>query len=253
MIIAISDLHFGYSGSDVEAINHFICNYVKQKLRKKDHFVLLGDIFDFWRKTNAEILYENKEYLRNILDLKTNIHYIIGNHDLFMRNIIKRFENHNIDFQMRLRLKENHKKYFFTHGYELDVLANYEPVTIEEYEKISMDLCRTTTFFGNIFSRLWGIYRVIQRPPDKRFSVWKDGFNIKKSKHVDNVKKLACSSVRDFFLGLEEDETLIFGHTHKPFMEKNAVNAGSWILDDSKYHNFVEISNGSLALKEYVF
>jgi hypothetical protein len=44
----------------------------------------------------------------------------------------------------------------FVHGYQLEVLANLEPLTIKEYEELCVSLClRTGDFFGDILSLLW--------------------------------------------------------------------------------------------------
>ena len=91
MIIAISDLHLGYEKSDVENFDDFINKYISKELSLKDHFVLLGDIFDFWRRKNMDPLLENKEVLTRILDLNTNLHFVVGNHDYHMLKIKDRY------------------------------------------------------------------------------------------------------------------------------------------------------------------
>jgi UDP-2,3-diacylglucosamine pyrophosphatase LpxH len=49
MIIAISDLHLGDDRSDNNSFKSFINSELKS-LGKNDHFILLGDILEFWKK-----------------------------------------------------------------------------------------------------------------------------------------------------------------------------------------------------------
>jgi UDP-2,3-diacylglucosamine pyrophosphatase LpxH len=249
MIIAISDLHLGYEKSDVANFENFINKYVSKELSSKDHFVLLGDIFDFWRRKNMDPLLENKKVLTKILNLDTNVHYVVGNHDYYMLKIKKRFpEYYPFDLQKYLRLKDGRSKFFFIHGYELDVLANYEPLTIEDYEKISEALCRAENILGRLMSRIWGLKKKLKKPPNKRKS-WKIRNGI--INHMDNLEALACSKVRNIFLGLRRDEKLVFGHTHRPFIFEDTGNTGSWVKEECEHNNFIKIENGKMELYKW--
>ena len=158
MIIVVSDVHLGYQESNTASFKNFVYDYVSKKLGPNDYFVLLGDIFDFWRRKNMDPLLENENVLTKILSMDTNVHYVVGNHDYYMLRIKERFPDYNaLELGKYLRLKDGKSKFFFMHGYELDVLANYEPLTLEEYEKISEALCRAENILGRIMSMLWGL------------------------------------------------------------------------------------------------
>ena len=163
----------------------------------------------------------------------------------------ERFPEYNsLDLVKYLRLKDNDSRFFFIHGYELDVLVNYEPLTIEKYERISENLCQVKDFLGEIMSGLWGLKNKLQKPPEERKD-WRrrKGIIPYKKSHMDNLEKFACSKVRNIFLGMRKDEKLVFGHTHNPFIQEDTANAGSWVKDASRHNTFIEIKNGKMDLK----
>lgn len=249
MIIVVSDVHLGYKEVDTTSFKDFVYDYVSKKLGSEDYFVLLGDIFDFWRRRNMDPLLENKKVLTKILSMETKVHYVVGNHDYYMLKIKERFPEYRaLGLEKYLRLPDGKNKFFFIHGYELDVLANYEPLTLEEYERISETLCRSENTLGWIMSRLWGLKKKLKKPPEKRKS-WK----IQKATttHMDSLEAFACSKVRNIFLGLQRDEKLVFGHTHNPFIDEDTANTGSWVKNGPVHNTFIEIENGKMKLKKW--
>ncbi|MCJ7570251.1 MAG: hypothetical protein MUO82_00010, partial [Candidatus Thermoplasmatota archaeon] len=174
------------------------------------------------------------------------VHYVIGNHDYYFTEIIKRFpEYYTLDLRKYLRLEDNGISYFFIHGYELDALMNYEPLTLEEYEKISEDLCRAGNILGDLLSGLWGIRSKMLKPPQKRTSWKKRGKKFpSKINHMINIENFACSKARNLFLGMGNYEKLVFGHTHRPFINNDTANTGCWVKDAEKYNTYLVIENG---------
>lgn len=79
--------------------------------------------------------------------------------------------------------------------------------------------------------------KTLLTPPEERL---KDGTV------VGEVEKKACNSV-------EKGEVLIFGHTHKPFIntKENAANAGSWVKDLTPSNTYLEIKAGKISLKVF--
>ena len=256
MIIAVSDVHLGYRQSNEKDFEQFICEFVVPTLSSDDHFILLGDIIDFWRRDNIEPVLKNQktwEQISTLVDKGVDVHYVIGNHDYYLNAIKERFPEYRaLDLRKYLQLEYNGISYFFIHGYELDVLANYEPLTLKEYERISEELCRTGNILGDFLSRLWGIKSKLSKPPQKRTS-WKkrDEKFLSKADHMGNVKKFACSKARNLFLGMKNDEKLVFGHTHRPFINDDTVNTGCWVKDASKYNTYLIIDDGKWHLKTW--
>ena len=149
MIIVVSDVHLGYDKCNKEAFNRFLDEVAKCDV---DDFVLLGDILDFWRRNNVSVALENEDILTKLQSLNTRLHYVVGNHDYTILKLRERFPQfYPLDVSKHLRLESGGNEFYFTHGYELEVLANLEPMTIEAYEHISESLCLLTEAFSARF------------------------------------------------------------------------------------------------------
>ena len=131
---------------------------------------------DFWREHCVDVTVEykkdsitgdikatNKEgtIIKKLYDLKkknqTQVCYVVGNHDYSMLYFSKRADKFPFPVEHRdFSLSVNGKKFYFAHGYEFEVLANFVFITIEEYEAICKSLCdvRSTTI-GKIESSIW--------------------------------------------------------------------------------------------------
>jgi UDP-2,3-diacylglucosamine pyrophosphatase LpxH len=280
MIIAVSDTHLGYDQSDSTKFLKFIDSEL-MNLSNDDHLVLLGDILEFWRGKNIDTIFPNyikddnekKKEQREIneqifsrimeLNTKTKLHYIIGNHDYtvinFLNNYNKNFLDNRYPIEIRkaCRLKEGNLKIFFMHGYEFEVISSFEPLTIEDYEKICIFLCdRTGKLVGKKLSFLWDLFN--NRLNIRRRSLFKINSITKppeeRRKNIDNIKNMVESSAfRQFFFGIRDDEVLVFGHTHRPFisLEKNVVNTGSWLKYAEGNCKYLKIKDDKIELLDY--
>jgi UDP-2,3-diacylglucosamine pyrophosphatase LpxH len=258
MIIVVSDLHLGYEKSAEKEFKEFVRNHVAQTLSSDDHFVLLGDIFDFWRKRNLDCMYKSDDILDAILHLETNVHYVIGNHDYVLYRIRKRYKRYNtFEIHKRLRLVAQGTTFYLTHGYELDVYANYEPLTIWEYEKLSEELCRTGNALGRVLGDLWGIRKKMKKPPQKRKHWKKDSESDMLPTRASDLNRLelfACSAGKNIFLGMDNKEYLIFGHTHRPFITTTTANTGSWVKTKPQEYDcytYITIDNREISLCQW--
>jgi UDP-2,3-diacylglucosamine pyrophosphatase LpxH len=279
LIIAVSDTHLGYHQSDSKKFLKFI-NSELMNLSENDHLVLLGDILEFWRGKNIDAIFskynkkdkeinEQIEINENIfshimgLNKKTNVDYIIGNHDYtvisFLNNYNKNFEDKGYPIKIKkfLRLKDEKLNIFFMHGYQFEVISSLEPLTIDDYEKICTYLCdRTGPIVGKKLSFLWDLFNnsinlrksslfkigSITKPPEER----KD--------NIDRIKNLVESiAFRQLFFGIRDDEFLVFGHTHRPFIsyEKKVVNTGSWLKYPERNCTYLKIENDEIELLDY--
>ena len=273
MIIAVSDTHLGYDQADSPKFLEFI-NSELMNLSKNDHLVLLGDMLDYWRGSNIDTILSpdinnnekiNEQILSKIMELnqKTNVYYIIGNHDYtvidFLNNYNKNFQDNDYPLKISkfLRLVDEKLKIFFMHGYQLEVISSLEPLTIEDYEKICTYLCdRTSSLIGKRLSELWELLHnglslspnslskieSITKPPEERKE------NLEKIKNI--VESVAC---RQLFFGIRDDEFLVFGHTHKPFInqDKRVANTGSWLKYRERKYTFIKIKDGEIELLDY--
>ena len=86
---------------------------------------------------------------------------------------------------------------------------------------------------------------------------------MRKSPHlrekIDKIYDIAISQARYMLIGMKPDEGLVYGHTHRPFInkERTVANTGSWVdevneLSKEKSQNkYVKISNGLMELKTF--
>lgn len=258
MIIAVSDVHLGYDKCNYDAFASFLNKCNSSSI---DHLVLLGDLFDFWRCNNAHIVMAEK--YAEIFNLLGNlsikdVHYIVGNHDYYMLRLNKRYENEYgatvFPFTIRpsLRLPDNASMFYFIHGYELEVLLNLKPLDVERYEILSDHMCFGGDVVGGLASHTWDIIQDL--------GVKRKFAELNKVPHergtIDNIEKFAESKGAYVLLGMKPDERLVFGHTHKPFIndDKTIANTGSWVnetANEQAQNTYVKISNGQMELKTF--
>jgi len=251
LILVASDVHLGYQESNRQEFLGFL-EKVCKPLGPDDQLVLLGDILDFWRRNNVAVAIENELVFKTLESLKAKVHYIVGNHDYTLITL-KLPENQFFNVKKTLRLEDSGISYNFIHGYQLEALAVFEPLTIEEYESLCVSLCqRTGDFIGDILSVLWDTIHLSFKKGDKRQQTIRSITEVPESRRdMHKVEQLARSSVKDLFLGLSRDSRLIFGHTHRPFVEDNVANTGSWVSDAKKQNTYLEIEGGKMELKTY--
>src|SRR5512136_3165159 len=95
MIVAVSDVHLGEEGykEQDEQFSDFIDYARDDLLTEGGDFVLVGDIFDFWRKDSVEILNAYEETITKLMSFpnKVKVHYVIGNHDYYMSEMPEYF------------------------------------------------------------------------------------------------------------------------------------------------------------------
>jgi UDP-2,3-diacylglucosamine pyrophosphatase LpxH len=103
MILVVSDVHLGYKKCNKEEFSEFLDRYQPEEV---DHLVLLGDIFDLWRRKNSEIVIEHDEILGKLCKFNANkVHYIAGNHDYYMLKLNERYGNYPFSVTKSLRLR----------------------------------------------------------------------------------------------------------------------------------------------------
>ena len=116
--IVVSDVHLGTENSNREEFIEFIGNLEDDV----ECLVLLGDIFDFWRRDPVGVLLENVDIVHKLLSLepRINVFFVVGNHDF---HLIKLRESHfslKFDLNYDLSLEYGKTKYRFIHGHQLE-------------------------------------------------------------------------------------------------------------------------------------
>ncbi len=252
MIIVVSDVHLGYVKSNSESFRKFIDQCDKVDI---EHFIILGDLMDFWRANNAQVMVDHQDILGQIGRLKAkNAYYVPGNHDYLIHRLAKRYpERYPFHVAKKLFLEDHGSRFSFVHGYELEVLASLEPMTIELYEEFSDRMCFSERAIGGLATWLWGLI-------ENRKEIADNVGQMKLPPHVrndfDRERALATSAGAYLVLGMQPGEKLVYGHTHKPFIndEKTVANTGSWVDEgpaDRPRNTYILIENGRMELKQF--
>jgi len=246
MIIAVSDIHIGYDKSNKDDFLRFLDEMKGEQI---EHFVMVGDVFDFWRRNSIKTLLENEDVYTKITELNAeNIYYIVGNHDFYVKEWYEKFkDSYPFHVSKDLRLEDAGNRFYFTHGYEMEVLVNYE-LNLETYEQFAYNMCWNSDEKGSLLSKIWDTFRTISKEEVDELKL-----KPSKRKELKNLYYFATSPARYIFLGIYPDEALIFGHTHMPFIDKEqkVANTGSWVdeLAEKVQNSYVEIVDGEMELK----
>ncbi len=240
----VSDQHLGYENADKDAFNQFL-DHLKDDPEVTD-LVLLGDVVDMWRRDVSGIFLENYDIIEKILGLPSTIkiHCVAGNHDYHALALEK--HKYPLKFTKDLTLPSDGITYRFKHGWEFD-LAQQEPIMELLCHNMSDEIGQMRTGFWDLLTGSFGknalnslqdlfkfhksragYLKHLQTPPEKRLKPY-----------LKDVEKKACQSVK-------RREVLIFGHTHRPFINttETVANSGSWVKDAEPHNTYVELSGG---------
>jgi len=219
-ILVISDIHLGSPVSKVKSLAKVLKN------EKYNHLVLNGDIFD------NKYIHRYKKRHWNILSLlrkiskKKKVTFIIGNHDLKSKNIIKIL---GLEFVERLELEVNNKKMLFIHFHQFDPFIFKHP--------------GLTSFAEQVYYFFQSIDR------SKRFSRWLKRTSKSFLKIKTNIRTKAINYIKD-----KNYDAIFGGHIHFaesfkcPETGKEYYNSGSFC--DEPCHYLVINSRGEVTLKE---
>lgn len=268
-IVVVSDVHLAErpkdkkGESDDRVFLEFL-RYAKDELLSDGgKFVILGDFIDFWRRDFAKALIEVEEAVSTITGFEDDVElrYIVGNHDYHMLNLKESLAD---DFPFKYvaesaRLEEGGRKFFFIHGYQLEVLANPYYKSLTAYRCFAEQLCLAGDDTGDAASKLWDMIqssksileklpRIPSDIPAALFSMMKgpDERLFGRNKAALSIEDLAKSGSRSVYLGTRPDEFLIFGHTHIPFSDEGRMvaNVGSWKKSPCEEYRYMVIRDG---------
>lgn len=243
-VIVTSDQHLGYQNSDKASFKQFLNQL--QDDRTVTDFVLLGDVVDMWRRDASGAFLEGSDILESVIALKQrmNVYYVAGNHDFH----VLRLQNHAYTFTFleNLTIPDGNLKYRFFHGWEFD--PEQQPPLMEALCRVMSD--EVGNFEGGTwatFTRDWSDTKYwlfsILRFEKNRIREKAEHLQINPEVRLQNtigsIEKRACASV-------QPEEILVFGHTHRPFVNKreNVVNSGSWVTDAPVHNTYVELEDG---------
>lgn len=211
---------------------------------KKDAGVifLMGDLFDFWFEYKTVIpkgFTRTLGKLAELSDAGIQIHYFVGNHDLWMNGY----------FEEELNIPVYHKPQQYT--------INGTSFFIGHGDGLGPD--------DKGFKRM---KKVFTNPVAKWFFKWlHPDLGVRLAKHLSVSNKLISGDDDAKFLGNDKEwlvlyakrklesqhfDHFIFGHRHLPLeieLKKDSTytNLGDWI----KYYTYAEFDGSKLSLKEF--
>jgi UDP-2,3-diacylglucosamine pyrophosphatase LpxH len=261
--IVVSDVHLG---TELSNRDRFI-NFIENLENDVDHFVLLGDILDFWRRDPVGVLLENADIIQKLMSIEPeiNVSYIVGNHDFHLIRFPQSYFGAKFDLKRDLSLEYGETKYRFMHGHQLE---NKQFGTLEAYETFADALCMAGDDVGNAADMIWekigegggildvirnflGISMYLSNPRPKATLPWirervGEIMLEPEERNMEKYEKCAVELVNEKYKG----EFLIYGHSHEPYVkaEKNLANTGSWVGGSSDY---LGTDEHGVALKSY--
>jgi UDP-2,3-diacylglucosamine pyrophosphatase LpxH len=229
--IIVSDLHLGYEKCNVTAFTDFLTDHISKGNSKEYSIFILGDLWDLWRKHDIIYSQESDEVLSLINQFK-DVYYLPGNHDHITLDAAEHFPDFNCyNISRYFRIKSGEKNFFLVHGHELEVLSKLISLKPSEYDKISDELCRMNDTEGNIASYLHDMYHKVFKQGQPQITDFLQ--TAEQREGMDAIDKFAKSKARYPLLGMQLNDILIFGHTHRPYIdiENSVVNTGAWTAD----------------------
>ncbi|MHA1226361.1 MAG: metallophosphoesterase [Candidatus Hodarchaeales archaeon] len=146
--VCISDVHLGYEACHYSIFRKFIqeiqLNISNSDTKEKiQSFILLGDIFDFWRQNALDILVKSWDIIANLLSFDANTLFIVGNHDYhfktagiqttiqLIRKMLGLRENFLIKDYMFFPTSKH--QFFLIHGFQFEHLfSNYSYIALHD-------------------------------------------------------------------------------------------------------------------------
>lgn len=218
--VFISDLHLGTRDARSEDLLDFIRNV------ECEHLYLVGDIIDGWElRRNWRWSQAQSDILQKILRKArkgTRVHYIIGNHDEFLRPFLPMVMGDNITVSHeKVHYALNGKRYLVVHGDMFDAITMTKKWVAHLGDRCYLFMLRLNRPINTI-RRWFGIYHY-----------WS------LSKMVKQSVKQAVSFITDYeeILSSHADDGgfdgVICGHIHHAEMRViNTVeylNCGDWV------------------------
>ena len=228
-LVVISDVHLGTYGCKAEELLSYLKTIKPKKL------ILNGDFIDIWQFKKSYFPPAHLEIIKYILNLSlkgTEVIYITGNHDEFLRKF-PMIHFGNIKIVDKLLLEFDQKKVWIFHGDVFDLSIKHSK-RIAKLGGIGYDylirLNNSTNWILGKFGR-------------EKYSF---------SKKIKNSVKKAVKFIRDFEqtaaeLAIEKQyDYVICGHIHHPQIRKIKtskgqcvyMNSGDWIenLTSLEFH-----------------
>jgi len=245
MIIAVSDVHIGYSGSEYPWFESFLRDDLWEDNNITD-LVLCGDIFDLWRGPITDVMISSAGILKGLRNLTryygVNITFIAGNHDYLVRKSrVAPFEFNTIK-----TIEEGGVSYTFIHGWECDQIQR---------SAFFDALCYTNNQGCAFIDDVWQNYLRYQSWLTRR---WELLFGVNSRKQMRMMIRPPVERNLDWLFGSYKPgpermtgDVTVMGHTHNPGIAGNVVNCGSWCNDASVHNTYAVIDGDTVEIRRY--
>ncbi len=235
----ISDVHLGCKYCKAKELFEFIKVYEEDL----QHLYIIGDFIDGWKLKRRWYWEDSYNFLiRKIIGLvkkqKTKIHYIAGNHDEFLRDILFHDYGHIFVCDEAIHETVDKKKFLIIHGDQFDVIvknARFLSIIGDIGYEFMIFLNDLTNKIRKVMKwEPWSFSKTIKHEVKKNVN-YVSSFE----HHICNyTKKKSCDGV-------------ICGHIHTPDLKElegiTYCNTGDWVETCSA---IIEHLDGKLELIE---
>jgi UDP-2,3-diacylglucosamine hydrolase len=237
-----SDFHLGAPNKhESKTREKLIVKWLSEIEHDAKAIYLLGDIFDFWFEYSKVV---PKGFVRllgklaSITDNGTEVHFFVGNHDLWAKDYLKKEVGINIHRQPKT-IEEQGKRIFIGHG---DGLGKGDYLYKFLRKIFTSKICQ------------WAFARL---HPNLALSIAHAASNSSRRKH----KSIFVSEEKEILFNyckkqqkIRSSNYYIFGHRHVPLELKihndaTYINLGDWI----DHNTFAVLENGTIKLEEYKY
>ena len=232
-----SDFHLG-SPNYEESLKREkkIISWLNEIEKDAKKIYLLGDIFDFWfeyEKVVPKGFVRLLAKLADLVDKGIQIHFLVGNHDMWMRDYLEK----------EIGLKLHFKEFIVEENNQLILIGHGDGLGKGDYKYKILKSLFTSKICKWLFSRLHPNFGIGlgQAWSNKSRKEQEKPTNEEKEILVEYCKEQQKNNPVDYY---------VFGHRHIPMEVKidkraNYINLGDWI----HHYSYAVLSNKKLELK----
>lgn len=216
--VFISDLHLGIKNVNPDLLTDFL------KENEFENIFLVGDIIDFWKlKRNWHWPEPNNRFIRRILkeSKKTNVIYITGNHDEFLR-MISGFNLGNIKIEDEYIYESGGKRILLVHGDLFDSVVKHN-VRLAKLGAIGYELLLKINIISDFVRK-----KILRKKTHWSLSAAIKGKVKNAVKYINRFEE----SMADY-AKIKECDIIIAGHIHSPTIREvngiKYINCGDFV------------------------
>ena len=229
--LIITDSHYGWKKAntlDLDVTVSLADNILLKNGEKFDKVILLGDTFDLWRRSMDILFMEQSKNFSYVLDnLDDDLIYVIGNHDFALYKMLCNQYEYCIKTYV-----DDKSNIVFNHGYLYDVIYEFSPLGVKDYEDFALEMCYTKETIKDVLKSLWNTY-----------------IRMKLSNHGHKRKDDELWYILNYAL-VYEGKNVVIGHFHRYnsayFKSKTAVS----LLPHCKGYVYMLSTSGEMPLYE---